>query len=515
MTKVCNRKQSNLAIYLDSGSAMKRCATISADIVASTSLSPRELMRLTQQIKATLDQLTKKYSGFWGRLVKGDSIECVIKDPKYSLRIALLLKALVKSFVPSDGIADEEFLRHGLRVAIGIGKMRMVKKDLDIMDGEAIYLSGRTLAMMKSKRLYDFQIALSPDLRDIFEIPIDEPLVNFTIDQATNRQCETMFYRLQTDRDKDVAEIMKISRAGVNNNLLRLGWDVLSNTIDKFEKVNYELTRAEKIIALLKKESMELLQNGDPEEALFYLNEAYNICNRKYGSRHLLMAEIYMDYVNLLMSRHDFRNAFEICQKAIVIRKKELGKDDASTVDADNCLKKIQTIFAKNNRSKDKIYFIDFNALNNITIGHTACYLWNQNTALSLWKQKEKYEQHKGNSCIQTKQKNKAQNEPYTIISNNVPKKKNLKDIIEELRKGKNGEYKRLKEFFDEIIILGKNTRRNLESKSITIDDKRESDKKRDKVHKSKSETSYNKKLKKSIKIILLPHTEQKQKLQI
>ena len=78
MTKVCNRKQSNLAIYLDSDSAMKRCATISADIVASTSLSPRELMRLTQQIKATLDQLTKKYSGFWGRLVKGDSIERVI-----------------------------------------------------------------------------------------------------------------------------------------------------------------------------------------------------------------------------------------------------------------------------------------------------------------------------------------------------------------------------------------------------------------------------------------------------
>ena len=100
-------------------------------------------------------------------------------------------------------------------------------------------------------------------------------------------------------------------------------------------------------------------------------------------------------------------------------------------------------------------------------------------------------------------------------FSDNVPKKKNLKDIIEELRKGKNGEYKRLKEFFDEIIILGKNTRRNLESKNITIDDKRESDKKRDKVHKSKSETSYNKKLKKSIKIILLPHTEQKQKLQI
>jgi len=49
-------------------------ATISADIVASTSLSKEALVELTTGVKDFLENMADNYTGFWGRLVKGDSI---------------------------------------------------------------------------------------------------------------------------------------------------------------------------------------------------------------------------------------------------------------------------------------------------------------------------------------------------------------------------------------------------------------------------------------------------------
>ena len=72
-------------------------ATISADIVSSTSLSVEELMLLQSEIRHFLDELAEKSQGKnWGRLFKGDSVEIFLLDPRKALRIALLLKALVK-----------------------------------------------------------------------------------------------------------------------------------------------------------------------------------------------------------------------------------------------------------------------------------------------------------------------------------------------------------------------------------------------------------------------------------
>ena len=73
-------------------------ATISADIVSSTSLSVEELTLLQSEIRHFLDKLAEDSRGDdWGRLFKGDSVEIYLLDPRKALRIALLLKALVKS----------------------------------------------------------------------------------------------------------------------------------------------------------------------------------------------------------------------------------------------------------------------------------------------------------------------------------------------------------------------------------------------------------------------------------
>lgn len=130
-------------------------ATISADSVASTALSIEELTYLQSEIRRFVETLSEKSEGKnWGRLFKGDSVEIFLLDPHEALRTALLLKTLVKKNALKNDVDAKRnlFRRFGVRIAIGIGEMRMADKDADILDGEAIYYSGRALVLLiKSK----------------------------------------------------------------------------------------------------------------------------------------------------------------------------------------------------------------------------------------------------------------------------------------------------------------------------------------------------------------------------
>lgn len=57
-------------------------AAITADVVASTSLSRESLVELSKHIKESLPLIEKKYDGVWCRFIKGDCIECIIDHPE-------------------------------------------------------------------------------------------------------------------------------------------------------------------------------------------------------------------------------------------------------------------------------------------------------------------------------------------------------------------------------------------------------------------------------------------------
>ena len=71
-------------------------ATISADLVRSTSLSTQDMMKLRSKLGDLFEDFEKEYPGFWARIVRGDSIECFVPEYRYSLRIAILIKLFVK-----------------------------------------------------------------------------------------------------------------------------------------------------------------------------------------------------------------------------------------------------------------------------------------------------------------------------------------------------------------------------------------------------------------------------------
>ena len=95
-------------------------ATLSADIVSSTSLSKEGTIELKQKIDSLFQLLGEKFPGFWGRQIKGDYIECLTPKVSDSFRIALIIKSYIKSISLPEVKQCKNFQTYGIRIAIGI-----------------------------------------------------------------------------------------------------------------------------------------------------------------------------------------------------------------------------------------------------------------------------------------------------------------------------------------------------------------------------------------------------------
>lgn len=194
-------------------------ATISADIVSSTSLSDVETIELKQYIEGQLKMLETLYPNFWGRLIKGDYIECVIPNVSDAFRIALIIKNSIK--------------------AIGIGGMRIVNREQGIMDGEAIYLSGRSITKLGAlnKGALTIEISnenLSQSLRVI------AVLTDAILNDATPKQSQVIYYKLLGYKESEIAEKMNIYQSGVNNHSSSAKWYSIEEAINYFEQIKFE-----------------------------------------------------------------------------------------------------------------------------------------------------------------------------------------------------------------------------------------------------------------------------------
>ena len=225
-------------------------ATISADIVSSTALSVEELTLLQSEIRQFLEGLSEKSQGRnWGRLFKGDSVEIFLFDPHEALRVALLLKTLVKKTSlhkeKDKDVRREFFKKYGVRLAIGVGEMRIADQRQDVLDGDAIYYSGRLLEKQKQSG-NDRHLMNSSMCLGYKDNAVDEYL-NVVLDfldilfrDATSRQCEIIYYRLLGKQEKEIAKLLNVSQPAVNKQSNAIGWNAIESAVNYFEKLNFE-----------------------------------------------------------------------------------------------------------------------------------------------------------------------------------------------------------------------------------------------------------------------------------
>lgn len=221
-------------------------ATISADIISSTSLSVEELTLLQSEIHGFLDGLSEKSQGNdWGRLFKGDSVEIFLHDPHEALRVALLLKTLVKkafAWGKENNARRELFRKYGIRLAIGIGEMRIADQKQDILDGEAIYNSGRLLEKASKEKLSIkrsmFFACPNPLLTEQVDVMVG--LLDMLLRNATSRQNEILYYRLLGKNEKEIAGMLNIKQSAVNQRSNSAGWKAVESALNYYEKLIFE-----------------------------------------------------------------------------------------------------------------------------------------------------------------------------------------------------------------------------------------------------------------------------------
>ena len=216
-------------------------ATISADIVRSTSMETADLLELRRGLRGLINDLEKVYPGFWARIVRGDGLECVVPDCRDSLRIAILLKLFVKMHV-ADINCSELLQRYGIRFSIAAGDLKYADKKDDIIDGPAIYLSGRNLDEISRKsggRMSVFELDREPrTLSDVMDSYV--ALVCELVDSYSAKQAAVVYYKLLGFKEVEISERLGIYQSSVNMRATNAQWGLLNRAIKDFENLNFE-----------------------------------------------------------------------------------------------------------------------------------------------------------------------------------------------------------------------------------------------------------------------------------
>lgn len=220
---------------------MKKFIVISADIVAYTSLEDVEKVALEKQLKSFFSEMKKEYAVF-ARIVKGDFIEIVAENAEDALEVVLLVKSFIKSVSFSKNLENnrtKSFKNHGIRIAMGYGELSRYDAKKGVVDGEAIYLSGRKINEETTHNKQRIVIKntlffVSADAVLNYNMNTILGLIDVLISKATSKQCEILYYKLLGMNEDTIAERLKIRQSAVNQHSTNVGWNAIERAVKYF-----------------------------------------------------------------------------------------------------------------------------------------------------------------------------------------------------------------------------------------------------------------------------------------
>ena len=222
-------------------------STISADIISFTSLGQKDKREIEQKIQDYLENLAKQYStcNFYGRLVQGDAIECAMTSATYALRIVLLLKTYIKSIELLEPVKKNNrlkyFKEYGIRAAIAVAPLSVLDADKGIIDGEAIYMSGRAIKNMSTSNKQKIVVkdtlffrSKNEEEQEKFETMFS--LLDTIISKCSQKQSEVLFYKLSGMSEKEISLKMNRNQSTISQHSSAASWNAIEKSVDFFEK---------------------------------------------------------------------------------------------------------------------------------------------------------------------------------------------------------------------------------------------------------------------------------------
>ncbi|MFW5754632.1 MAG: hypothetical protein ACOCV9_07495 [Marinilabiliaceae bacterium] len=222
-------------------------ATISADIVSYTSLADEDKREIERKTRELLGQLSQKYreEGFYGRMVQGDYLECAMFSPEIGLRVALIIKTFMKSIAlirPDHSDKRYKYFReHGVRIALAVAPLKLIDRENGIIDGDAIYQSGRTIKGYSTSGKQKIVIKntmffCSNDTNEQEKYDAIIALLDVLIARCSGKQCEVLFYKLLGFTEKEISELLGKYQSTISQHSTAAGWQSIEKSVNYFEK---------------------------------------------------------------------------------------------------------------------------------------------------------------------------------------------------------------------------------------------------------------------------------------
>ncbi len=222
-------------------------SVISGDIVSSTSLNNEDRKFVEENLQNLLSELKQEFN-VYGRIIKGDYLECVVPNPSEGLQVALAIKSFVKAIdvdtkkYKKEDNRVKQFKIHGVRLAIGYGELSRYKPEEGIIDGEAIYFSGREISgetTYNKERIVIkntlFFASKNENLNRNF-LPL-LALLDVLMGKATSRQCEVLYLKLMNNSEEEIAKRLGIGQSAVNQHSTSVGWNAIEEAVNYFKFV--------------------------------------------------------------------------------------------------------------------------------------------------------------------------------------------------------------------------------------------------------------------------------------
>jgi hypothetical protein len=205
---------------------------ITADIVNYTKISQNLEGNLindfTKWTKRTSIIAEVKYEIF-----RGDSFQCIIPNLNQTLKICLLNRAYFLKLSKNQNGLD-------LRQSIGIGEINSLQKTLSHSDGEAFRYSGRSFDEMDKN---GNRVVFKSSFSEIdAELKTSFTLLEAIIQGWTSTQAGVFFYKLQGQKEKEIAEQLNISQPAVNRHLKAVSWSAIESLLNRFEELITKIT---------------------------------------------------------------------------------------------------------------------------------------------------------------------------------------------------------------------------------------------------------------------------------
>ncbi|HRO42170.1 MAG TPA: SatD family protein [Flavipsychrobacter sp.] len=197
---------------------MENQAVITADIVASRKIKPKQLEETLRDIAKGIEKVLfrrKKTFEFY----RGDSFQAIV-PPELSLRVALIWKAAIQSVQENGKTWD-------IRIAIGIGNIAHKGAKVTTSSGKAFEYSGLLLDELKTKETPKLGIRTFDEKWNA-QLETECILADIILQRWTAIGAESIYYALlYQETQEQLAARFGITQSAVHKRLSAANWSAI------------------------------------------------------------------------------------------------------------------------------------------------------------------------------------------------------------------------------------------------------------------------------------------------